>query len=102
MANKNRGLADYVELNIDPATLPVITRSYADWSISEHNAQRADELRVNGFSELRPQFIMEHSKGTFVAAVIHASGGGRVSAVNDGKDYCNLRVEYALFYRIED
>jgi hypothetical protein len=90
----------YIEINIDPATLPVIGESLAVHMIDGHNADMMDEIRVNGRSDKKRWFLLDHEKGKFIAEIAHASGGGRVSADGVG-NYCNLSIEYEFHYLVK-
>ena len=73
--------------------LPVYTRQHADEMIEDHNAKcwKEDRNRDRWF------VLTTGDDKQYIAQITHASGGGRVSFVPDGKDFCNLVIEYAFY-----
>jgi hypothetical protein len=48
-----------------------------------------------------PYFLLPTSSGRFVAQILNASGGGRVSVPPDPeKDFCNASISYNLHARV--
>ena len=93
----------------DISCLPVYTPAQAQQRINSENNDREDEAEaanaggdMDDFRYLSPRWlILETKRGTFIVTIRSASGGGRASAVDDGKDYCNAQIVYNLHARVE-
>lgn len=98
-----------IDIPDDISGLPVYTPKQAQQRVDSENRDREDEAELanaggdmDDFRYLSPRwFILDSNHGQFVVTIKSACGGGRASAVDDGKDYCNAELSYNLHARVE-
>ncbi len=95
------GIKKAFRLAFDNAEMPSDTLTYeqARWRINECTETRYHQQAL-GLPEDPKLFLLCVEEGQFLAHIVTAGGGGRVSAVDDGKDFCDAYIVYHLHARV--